>query len=189
MTKENHSSTKFPEKTASRLLRLIICVASFVALASSCTRSIPAAYSEFADIPESGIPLDAEYEFTPVPLDSTEVGNGRFDLILVVRYSNRLKARSVILNVEEISLDDMSPDSTSVDLALFGDDGRPLGLGNYGIYEISDTLRRNISIPEGYSVTISSPMLPESTTGIKSLGLILSRSGQSAPSLRFRALQ
>ena len=138
----------------------------------------PVVYSEFAPIDDSGIPQNWEYTFTPVPFDSAEIEEGRFDLIAVVRYSNSCASKSVILDVESLSLEHSQPDSARVTIPLFSPDGEPLGRGNWGILEITDTLSKGISIPEGYVVSLSSPLDEKATKGILDIGLKLSRSGQ-----------
>lgn len=142
----------------------------------SCTKDSSAAYSQFVHIAETGIPEGWEYEFNPLPTDSTLLPDTSFDEIIVVRYTNSFSSKSVILNIEEVSLEHERPDSLEIKLSLFSNKGRPLGKGNYGIYEVSDTIRKGIKIPEGYSVSVSSPLPGESTVGIKAIGIILSES-------------
>lgn len=153
------------------------------AVMSACGKLTPVVYSEFADIEGDGIPQNWEYTFCPVPFDSAEIVSGRFDLIAVVRYSNTCASKSVILDVESLSLEHSKPDSARVSIPLFFPDGTPTGKGNWGILEVSDTLARGISIPEGFVVSMSSPLDEEATKGILDLGLKLSRSGQKEFSL------
>lgn len=153
------------------------------AVLSACGKMTPVVYSEFANINGDGIPQDWEYTFCPVPFDSTEIESGRFDLIAVVRYTNSCASKSVILDVESLSLEHSQPDSAQVTIPLFTADGVPTGKGNWGILEVSDTLSRGISIPEGFVVSLASPLDEEATKGILDIGLKLSRSGQKEFSL------
>lgn len=146
---------------------------------SSCLQNAGVEYSRFVATGETGIPENWEYEFSPVPADSASIGKIPFDLILVVRYSATTESKDVMFDIEEFSLQQDIPDTTSVKVSLFNEENKPLGKGNFAIYEIADTLRRGIKIPEGYTISVSSPLTQEETVGINAIGIILSRTGSS----------
>lgn len=156
------------------LMGWILC---FIIL-TSCGKTTPVVYSEFVDIGDNGIPANWEYTFSPAPFDSTERISGLFDVIMVVRYSNRCASKSVIFDVESLSLEHTTPDSTRLSIPLIGPDGDPIGKGNLGVFEVTDTLARGINVPDGYVVSVSSPLPPEETAGIINVGIKLTRSGQ-----------
>lgn len=139
----------------------------------SCDRLPVVDYSDFIDFPPSGIPQNWEYDFNVTAKDSAEIISGRHDAVFVVRYTAKCPSRSIILNLEEVSLAHEQPDTTKLELQLFDKDGMPLGKGSYGVYEIADTLHKGIVIPDGYTLSISSPLPDEKTVGIKSIGLVL----------------
>lgn len=141
----------------------------------SCNRLPVADYSEFIDIPPSGIPQNRCYDFATTASDSAEVISGRHDAVIAVRYTGRCPSRSIILNIEEFSLSHECPDTIRLELQLFDEKGNPEGKGAYGIYEITDTLHKGIAIPDGYILSFSSPLPDKKTAGIKSIGLILNR--------------
>lgn len=147
----------------------------------SCGKFTPVVYSEFVNIGEEGISQNWEYTFSPVPFDSTEINNGRYDVILVVRYTANCVSKNIILDVESFSSESTQPDSARLNLSLFSDDDTPIGRGNLRVFEISDTLFRSISIPfrDGYVISISSPLPKEETKGIIDIGVKLSRTGES----------
>lgn len=145
---------------------------------AACSQSYPVVYSEFADIDGEGIPQNWEYTFSPVPFDSTEMETGLFDVILIVRYSNRCASKSVIFDVESFSLQQSRPDSAKLNVQLITPDGAPAGKGNWGVFEITDTLAHAIKIPEGYVISVSSPLDSKSTEGILDIGIKLLRSGR-----------
>lgn len=157
------------------LMGWILCFIMFAA----CGKATPVVYSEFVDIDKDGIPPNWEYTFSPVPFDSTEMVNGLFDVIVLVRYSNRCASKNVILDVESLSLEHMQPDSVRLSIPLLDSTDKPLGEGNLGVFETADTLARGIRIPEGYVVSLSSPLPSEETKGIIDIGIKLSRSGQT----------
>lgn len=157
----------------------VFLILFFPVIATSCFENAGVEYSHFAEIGESGIPEDWEYEFSPVPADSASFGKVPFDLILVVRYSSSTRSKDVILNIEDFSFEQEHPDTTELTIPLFNKDNEPLGKGNFAIYEIADTLRRGITIPQGFTISVSSPLPQEETAGIRSIGIVLSRTGSS----------
>lgn len=153
-------------------------LASLLVMASvmiSCDHFPAVDYSEFVDIPPSGIPRDREYDFAATASDSAEVISGRHDAFIAVRYTCKCPSRSIILNLEEMSLSHERPDTIRLELQLFDGNGNPEGKGAYGIYEITDTLHKGITVPDGYTLSFSSPLPDNKTVGIKSIGLILKR--------------
>ena len=94
-----------------------------------------------------------------------------------------MPVKSVILNLEEFSLSHSKPDSLQASIRLFDNEGKPLGHGSYGVYEMADTIRRGISIPEGYSISVSSPLPMNSTAGINAVGVVLSYTGAEEDNL------
>lgn len=145
----------------------------------SCMENGGVEYSSFVDIGNDGIPPGWEYEFTPIPADSSSIGKIQYDVILVVRYSTECSSKDMLLDIEEFSLEQAQPDSISVKIPLFNSANEPLGKGIYSIYETSDTIMRKKMIPEGYSLSISSHVAQEETKGIKAIGVVLSRSDYS----------
>lgn len=81
--------------------------------------------------------------------------------------------------MESISLEHTAPDSARLTIPLLSKGGHPVGNGNLGIYETADTVARAIRIPEGFVVSLSSPLPSEQTAGIIDIGIKLSRSGQA----------
>lgn len=155
--------------------RIIPLFALCLVIPSACDYIPETDYSSFADIPESGMPQNWEYDFPATEKDSSSVITGRHDVVIVVRYTDECPSSSILLNIEELSLAHEVPDSTTVRVQLFSDKGKPLGNGVYGIFETTDTIHHNVVIPDGYTLSVSSPHRQEETKGIKSVGLVLPR--------------
>lgn len=172
---------KFTRKTSSRRLHgwILFSLPLIACGITSCGKLTPVVYSEFVNIGDKGIPQYWDYTFSPVPFDSTELELGHYDVILIVRYSNKCVSRSVIFDIESFSITQSHPDSTRVEIPLFKTDGVPVGKGNFGVFEITDTLSRDIKLPEGYVISISTPIPEEETKGIIDIGIKLSRTGQT----------
>ncbi|MBD5358284.1 MAG: gliding motility lipoprotein GldH [Bacteroides sp.] len=135
-------------------------------------------YSEFADVSEEGIDPNMGYTFNPVPFDSTDMISGRFDVIILVRYANTCASKSVIFDVESISLAQDQPDSVRVEIPLFDNDGIPYGKGNLGVFETSMLLATDMIVPEGYEISLATPLQTGETKGIIDIGIKLVRSGK-----------
>lgn len=161
---------------------------AFLFIITACSKVTPVEYSRFYDIPSDGMPQEMVYEFNPVPADSASIGKDLYDVVLTVRYNNRCRSSNVILDIEEISLENMRPDSTRIDIPLFDNEGKPAGSGNFGLFEISDTLRRAVPLQEGYSVSVSSPLPGEQTAGINAIGISAVPSG-AVPFIRIPAIE
>ncbi|MBD5298357.1 MAG: gliding motility lipoprotein GldH [Bacteroides sp.] len=155
-----------------KILPALILFAFPVAIPGCDEKSAPE-YSGFEHIPAQGIPLGWEFEFNPLAEDSVTLLSGTHDVAVAIRYTNRCKARDVIINVEEISLLHDNPDSLTVTIPLFDKYGEPVGKGNFGIYEVTDTIRRGMRVPEGYTISLSSPLPDSVTSGINAIGVIV----------------
>lgn len=132
-------------------------------------------FSRFVSIGPDGMPTDWQYVFSPTDsLDSAALSSN-VDVILALRYSPDCKVRHITLSVEEISLESEQPDTVEVSFDLFSSKGRPLGRGVYGIYEITDTIRRDAPLPQGYVISVSSRLPRGVTAGIKQLGVVVAQ--------------
>lgn len=130
-------------------------------------------YSYFMNIHPDGITSGWENELIPESVDSILDLSKLYDVVIELRYTNECPSKSVIFNIEEFSLSHERPDSTEMEFKLFDDEGQPTGRSRYGIFEITDTLRKAYRIPPGYSLSLSSSLPRSSTKGIKAVGLIL----------------
>lgn len=142
---------------------------------SACDRLPEVNYSGFADIPSEGMPEGWSYQFCPTEKDSLPLIQENHNAVIVVRYSAQCPSKSIFLNLEENSFSHSSPDSLSVEIPLFSKNGKPLGKGVYGVFEISDTIHRDFKVPDGYQLTVSSPVPSEHTKGIKAVGLVITK--------------
>lgn len=154
--------------------RYISILFGMLLIMPGCSHINVADYSGFANIPPEGMARDWAFEFSPFVDDSTLSTSVPYDVVIAVRYTNNCPSGSVVFNIEEFSLHHEHPDSSTVRLQLFDDDGFPVGRIRYGINEVSDTIRRGYRIPEGYTLTLSSPLPTDATAGIRSVGLVLS---------------
>lgn len=152
------------------IVRFIVIGVLFL---SSCTLKELPVVSVVQDFDNNGIPQGVVFDLSTTSEDSASLALRPYDVILTLRYTNRCHSRDVIFNIEQNSLGHTQPDSSQVVFHLFSPTGHPLGKGNYGVYELSDTIRRNYHVPDGYVVSVQSPLQESATVGIKSFGLII----------------
>ena len=150
-----------------------IISAGMIVMMPGCSYINMADYSGFTNIPPEGMPTGWEYEFSPEASDSTISLKGRYDLAIAVRYTNHCPSASVIFNIEELSLVHEKPDSTVVEIPLFDIEGQAIGQSRFGVNETLYILRKGFTPPEGYVLSLSSPLPSEATTGIKAVGIVL----------------
>lgn len=151
----------------------ITLFAVLLVLMQGCSPFNVADYSDFTPIGPDGIPTDWEYEFSPSQTDSLLDLSGKYDVIIALRYTNLCPSKSVVLNIEEFSLMHEHPDTLKTEITLFDELGNPLGQVHYGIFEITDTLKRDYRLPDGYTLSVSSPLPASATAGVRAIGLIL----------------
>lgn len=152
----------------------------FVFFLSACDDITPVEYAAFENFPPSGIPPLWTGEFRPIPRDSDDISSARYDLVMTVRYNSRCRSRCLVIDAEEISLENMEPLDSRHQIELFDINGNPAGTGNLGLYEVSDTLHSAWRLPEGYSISLSTPLSPEDTEGINAIGIRLVRAGRAS---------
>ncbi len=161
-----------------KLFRHLLAVFSpllLLSVAGGCRHIDSVGYSNFVTFDKEGIPQGWEFDFSPMERDSAALISTPHDAVVVVRYTNTCPSRSIILDIEELSLVSDKPDSLRVEIPLFDKEGIPLGRGNFGIFEVTDTIHRNMKVPEGYVISVSSPLPTNLTEGVNAIGLILSR--------------
>lgn len=148
-------------------------------IAGSCGRLDKVEYSDYRDFGPQGWDPARYLEFTPWPADSSRAAYAHYDLLLYVRYSDKCGLQSLPVVVETVSLSGIGserPDTLMVSVPLYSSTGERKGKGSYTVFEVLDTLRKDISVVPGYRVTISNPLDAPSTRGLVNIGLILSRS-------------
>ena len=155
-------------------MKQLLLYLSAIAVLASCNRAEKVAYSDFVAFGEDGWDPLCVVGFTPYPADSLAPPGERFDLILTLRYSPRDLSQSIPLEITEEDENGIT-DTERITIKLCDDKGEPLGKKGIALYEISDTLRRNISLPDGYALSVSSLSPPENTLCLRNLGITLTR--------------
>ena len=134
-------------------------IAAFCLLLSSCINSDNILYTDFQSVDEDGW-----------------VNNQQADVVvlLVVRYSEDYDYESLCLVKEEIvSTCDVMTDT--IEIRLADPDGRLIGRGQNGLYEVVDTLHRNLRINDYYSLSLAHGMREKSIKGINDIGIIIKK--------------
>ncbi len=150
----------------------VFVVAAVMVIAGiSCDRLPSGAVgSEMADVPSCGWMPDAPVEFEVAVYDTVSSSQPPYELILHVRYLRSCSETILPLALQEVSLEGGYRDPDTLEIRLFGQDGKPLGRGGYNIYETRDTLKSGFSIPEGYMLSVA-PV--REVSGVVSVGYTL----------------
>lgn len=131
-------------------------------------------YSHFEQISDSGWdPLDI-LEFRPWPADSANTPGDRYSLQLVMRHSSRfhIKKLPIVVTAEDFD------GTLRSDTLIVGDsDRKGVSRGaRYGVREFTVPLYDDVTLPEGYSVSISTLAPAAYSKGLLNVGLIMNRS-------------
>lgn len=128
--------------------------AVFMAAACSCIRpGNRMVGSEYAELPNPWMP-DGIVEFFPQPYDTLTPPGRQYSLVLSLRYYRTITTSEVRLVCAEMSIESGESEPDTITVKLQSPGGLPRGKGSYNVYEISDTLRRRMTIPEGYSLSV-----------------------------------
>lgn len=138
-------------------------------LLSSCKNLDNVVWAHFTGISPDGWETLPPVTFEP---DSTVFAGGPCDVLLSVRYYPHRCAGSITLCCEQESLDD-SCSTSEVTLRLLDDGGKATGRGNYGIYEITDTVIHARKLPAGWVMSVTPRQKSE---GITDVGLTIVKS-------------
>lgn len=151
-------------------------ISGFLALGllDSCTGDT--LYSSFAEIPRDGWKEGQYCRFHTCGFDSVFVNiHPNCDIILTVRHTGDVQYQELWLEVLQ-SPQDLRAIPDTLRIPLKGKDGRWRGHSSKGLYELSDTLAKDVSIPGCYSMLIGPAMGNEPVEGILDMGLTITSS-------------
>lgn len=154
------------------ILTRLILVAGLIATCGSCRRVDNVVYADFAAFGTDGWDPICVIPFTPWPADSIVNPGDRFDIILTLRYSPRDASSEIPLEVTEEDENGIMQ-TRRMTVRLRGDNGKLRGKKSIFLYEISDTLRNDFKIPDGYMVEIASLSPASNTLGLRNIGLTM----------------
>lgn len=141
-----------------------------------CIGAPRVAYTDHVDFSRDGWEPGRCVVFDVGQADSMNTLDARYDAVLSLRYSKGCHLRELPLLLEQTALEgnfSASPDTLRLNVPLRDADGHPEGRSSYSFYEVTDTILRAISIPEGYSLTFYNTLDAASTRGLRSLTLTL----------------
>lgn len=159
---------------------MLICrilLVGMVAVCGSCRQIDNIVYSDFMSFGSGGWDPACVLPFSPLPMDSVMDPDERYDLILTLRYSSIGASSDIPLEITEE--DENGVTGTRVlKVHLRHDNGKPRGRKGICLYEISDTLRGNFKLPDGYMVEIASLSPASNTVSLRNIGLTLSKTAR-----------
>lgn len=131
-------------------------------------------YIHFEQIDANGWSPEDFIIFQPWPEDSVSAGNSKYQIDLVLRYSsiNQLESLPIAILIED------NERTIACDTVIAGHETEVPGVFSekeqFGVREITLTIDRNVTLTDGFSVTLN-PLLPQANTkGLLNVGLILS---------------
>lgn len=130
--------------------------------------------AEFANINDCGWAKDDVKKIEIIPIDSVNFSNheNRCNVILTLRYNSDYEYKNIWLEtMSETSTTKIETDT--IELLLVDCQGKWEGKGYGGMYELSDTILRNISIDDFKSVKIRHIMTDSLLKGIENVGIIV----------------
>lgn len=145
-----------------------------LALTSSCDQLDRVAYSHYESIGGEGWDPAMVVGFSPAPTDSTLSSNQEFYLVLNIRYKGDTPAKELPLLISEENSDGEMASQT-IKVQIRDKNGMPRGKKGLVLYELSDTIRTDFKVPDGYWIEITSMCPAEYSRGITEVGLELIR--------------
>lgn len=155
-----------------RLLVKAFVLMFLVVAVSGCNKTDDMVYSEYVSLGNEGWDPVNVLVFSPGVADSVALSRNGYTLVLNVRYNQSCQAKELPMAITEESADG-EISSEIVTVPLCDRRGRPLGKKSLVLYELSDTLRTNMNLQDGYWVEIVSMCPKEYTKGVTDIGLSL----------------
>ena len=147
----------------------IYIIAAFCLILSSCVNSDNIIYSNFKSIDVDGWSNSQYLEFQ---LDSIADGGVVVDVLLVVRHSENYDFESLCLVKEEV-ISNCDVRTDTIEIRLADSEGRLMGRGHNGLYEVVDTLHSSVKIEDNYLLSISHGMREKLIVGVNDIGIII----------------
>ncbi|MDE7438387.1 MAG: hypothetical protein K2M93_07870 [Muribaculaceae bacterium] len=157
--------------------RILFSILMIFLMLTSCEEVKQTAYSEFVAFGSDGWDPVCTLDFTPYPTDSVITPGEKFDIILTLRYSSRNLTDAIPMEITEEDEEGVMA-TEQVTIALCDRNGKPRGKRGVALYEISDTIKKDYSLPDGYSISIQSLYPADNTLCLRNLGIILVKSGK-----------
>lgn len=143
-----------------------------VAGLTGCDNGKAPSYSHFEEIPSTGWdPLDV-LTFEPMPHDSTESRHTNYDLSLVIRHASRHRIASMPIAVT-IEDDNGTVSTDTIIIDTESHDSHTHITTRYGITELHIPICSNVTLTEGYNISLESFREKSSTIGLLNIGLIM----------------
>lgn len=150
---------------------LTFVIAVLILMMCSCINRGNVSYSSFQNIPSDNWNYLDGRQFEPFVEDST-LHSGYYDVVLCIRHNSSYPYHQLWIEYE-------TPDNNgamktdTIALKITDNAGRFIGIGRYDLYEVTDTLLKNIQLHKNWSLGVRPIMNNKSVTGVNKIGLIL----------------
>lgn len=147
----------------------------FLSVMIACSGISDTEASHFVDFDNRHTKGAILFSWHPAMPDSSSLPSSHKDISISVRYTPACRISTLPLEIEFMSLTQDVPDTLYLELPLFNSSGQPSGKGAYGIFETTRTVASDTTISEGCIISVSSPLDRAFMSGIKSMGIIVSK--------------
>lgn len=138
----------------------------------ACRKSNGFKEAIFYDFNETGMIPRKEYVYYPFEnIKNDSLSSEKYDLTLVVRYSEFSVLKYLPLTIEYSSLNRDSIIETKLKIPLYLDDNNLVGHGGLGIFQTEMKILNNLKYENEFFISVST--LEEDSHGILSLGVVL----------------
>lgn len=149
-----------------------------VILFHSCTDSGDVVYSNFVDVNPKGWGNGeyCVYRLSEVDKANFAIKSAKYDLIITIRHNTRYPFNNLWIVLESPIVVGDSVKSDKINLQLASKSGNWRGHGMQGLYEFSDTIKRNMTLKSDDIISLRHDMPETDIPGIIDVGLTIIRS-------------
>ncbi len=146
---------------------------------TACRRVDNVVWADFEPLDDNGWDPIRICSFSPWPVDSVVSPEDKFTLAVGCRFRASHHPAKLHLGVRLLDEEHMILSDTMTLLLTPPPDG-PGGRGAYAVYEVLDTLKRDLTLSPGLLLEIQNLTVPEQTRGVIAVGGRLSLTNHSA---------
>lgn len=143
----------------------------FFSLFVACGNGNDIVSSRYINLGNEGITQGNDYLFENLIDSLSNKDKKGYNIFLSIRYSDLCNVVSLPLEIEYGSVNSDTISKKSVGLNLFDDKGKPIGKGNFGLYEETQSIISDILVDDYFFISLSCKQ--PSISGINSIGILI----------------
>lgn len=151
-----------------QIINLVFAIGAGMTI-TGCHEVKEPVWTHFCNLPTSGWNVLDGVEFRPFEKDS--IPTGEYTAVIAVRHTDAYRYTRLWLELEQATDRGLVTDTVGVKIAA--PDGRFLGSGPFGLYEVTDTLPARIKVTPDWQMSVRHVMKENEIEGINNIGLIM----------------